>query len=170
MIETSFLDGNKRLWSKSVIENMFKEIEEFQKENSNIAQQKSFTDFMFELQQAHRLFLRHIGDLPLIMSCRVKGNNESHFGGKECADFMHSLRMASEKYIKENENQKSTAKEGSFLYMVLKLRDLAKSDEKYARNFEESAQKNYALLGIDNTLQILHESGYEPVRNNVTNR
>ncbi len=160
IIETSFLNKEKYLWDRRVIKKMFNELESFQKNDFEESKERCFAELMLEFQQAYRLFLRKIGDLPMIMSCRVKGDSDSHFGGLECAELMKSFRFSSEKYLKQSAYSQLSS-EGTIAYMALKIRDKAKEDEKYAWDFEKKLHQDYILLGIDNTLEILKKSGYK---------
>jgi hypothetical protein len=95
----------------------------------------------------------------MIMSCRVKGDSDSHFGGLECAELMKSFRFSSEKYLKESVYS-SDMFEGTIAYMISKIREKAKEDEKYAWNIEKTVYRDYVSLGVDNTLNMLKASGY----------
>ncbi len=159
IIETTFLDTKKHLWDKRVLNKMFKELENFQKENSEESKERCFIMLMLEFQQAYRTFLIAINDLPLIMSCRVKGDNSSHFGGLECAEFMKALRASAEKYLKESAFSFLTS-EGTIVYVISKIKNKAKEDEKIAKELEKDIREDYLSLGVDNTLKALEEAGY----------
>ena len=73
----------------------------------------------------------YIKDLKIIMNCRVKGNTKSHFGGQECAEFADSIQKYCSKYLSFSAPTESFV-EGSIEYLILKLRNKAREDEKYA--------------------------------------
>ena len=160
IIDTSFLDKGKYLWDKKVINKIFSELKDFQNQNFEESKERYFDELILEYDQAYRLFLEKIGDLPMIMSCRVKGDTDSHFGGLECAELMKSFRFSSDKYLKESAYSSVTF-EGSIAYVISKIREKAKQDEKYAWEIEKKVYRDYISLGVDNTLEILKSSGYK---------
>ncbi len=160
IFDISFLDMGKYLWDKRVIKKMFSEFKNFQNLDIEEAKERCFTELMLEFQQAYRIFLRKIGDLPMIMNCRTKGDSDSHFGGLECAEFMKSFRFSAEKYLRES-SYLSVTSEGTIAYAISKIREKAKKDEKYAWDFEKKVHQDYISLGIDNTLEMLKNSGYK---------
>lgn len=160
IIETSFLDKGRYLWDKRVMKKILSELESFQSQEADESKERCFTEFILEIQQAYRLFLRKIDDLPMIMNCRVKGDSDSHFGGLECAELMKSLRFSADKYLRTS-IYLSIASEGTISYVVSKIRDKAKEDEKYAWDIEKKVYQDYTSFGIDNTLDMLRKSGYK---------
>ena len=105
-------------------------------------------------------FLGKIKDLKMIMNCRVKGDTASHFGGQECAEFADSIQKYCSKYLSFSAPTESFV-EGSIEYLILQLRNKAREDEKYAWEVEKKVKESYLSLGVDNTLDILKESGYD---------
>ena len=160
MIETSFMDGGKRLWDKRIIDKILSELKSFQNLNLEESKERCLTELILEFEQAYRVFVSKIKDLPMIMNCRVKGDNDSHFGGIECAELMKSFRFSSEKYLKESAYSASVL-EGTISYMISKIKNKAKEDEKYAWEIEKKIYSDYLSLGVDNTLEMLKSSGYK---------
>ena len=91
------------------------------------------------------------------MNCRTKGNNKSHFGGQQCAKLASKFRQAAEKYLNLSSGN---VNESSIGYIATLIREKARRDEMYARDFETQAANNYLTSGIDTTLDILKESDY----------
>lgn len=159
-MDTSFLDSKKYLWDKAIMKRIFSEFNDFQNSDSEESKERCFTELLIEYDYAYRSFLEKINDLPMIMSCRTKGDTDSHFGGLECAELMKSLRFSSEKYLKESAYS-SDDSAGSVANMVAGVRDKAKKDEKSAWEIERIISRDYVFLGVDNTLEILEKSGYK---------
>ena len=160
IIEISFLDKGRYLWDKRVIKKMFGELEIFQNQDTEESKERCFTELILEFQQAYRLFLRKIGDLPMLMNWRVKGDVDSHFGGLECAELMKSFRFSANKYLRVSAYS-SLVSEGTISYVISKIRDKAKEDEKQARDIEKKIHREYTSLGVDNTIEMLKSSGYK---------
>jgi len=155
IIEGNFLNKGKYLWNKKVVDKMLAELKEFQKSHP----ERFLTEFILELEQANRKFLQSMKDIILIMNCRAKGNDNSHFGGMECAEFMKDIVRACDKYL--NLTAGDNLKEGTIGFIVSQIKFRAKKDEIFAREFEKETRENYISLGKDNSLEIFEKSGYE---------
>lgn len=160
MIETTFLDSNRHLWDKRIANKMFSEFKNFQNLDLEESKERCLIELVLEFEQAYRLFLRKIEDLPMIMNCRVKGDSDSHFGGLECAELMRSFRFSCDKYLKESVYA-SVVLEGTIAYIISRIKEKAKEDEKYAWDIEKKVYRDYLSLGVDNTLEMLKSSGYK---------
>lgn len=154
-IEGNFLKKGKYLWSKNVIDKMFVELKNFQK----FYPERCFIEFVLELEQANKKFLQSIKDIVLIMNCRAKGDDQNHFGGMECAEFMKDIVKACDKYLNFCVNA-DVQKEGTIGFLVYQIRLKAKQDEIFAREFEKETKESYISLGIDKSLEIFEKSGY----------
>lgn len=157
--DSSLKNSTRYLWDKSLIKKIFKTLNNFKNQAYKKTLGRNFTVFLIELKMSYDEFLENIKDLPVIMSCRARGDNDSKFGGEQCAHFANSFCKACEKYLsflsKENSEEKNL---GS---LILSLRDKAKQDEKTAWDFEKETKKEYLITGKDNSLEILKSSGYE---------
>lgn len=159
-LNSSFLKNSTRyLWDKSLIEKIFKTLNDFKDKEDKKTLERNFTVFLIEIKMAYDEFLKNVKDLPMIMSCRARGDNDSKFGGEQCAHFANSFCKACEKYL--SFLSKENSEENSLGNLVLDLRDKAKQDEKTAWDFEEETKKEYLITGKDNSLEILKSSGYE---------
>ena len=158
-LNINFLSKSKNLWNKSMMKDIFKMLRDFRDQKNSESEERCFTEFLLEIEQAYRNFLIEIRNLPLIMNCRVKGDETSHFGGEECAKFMKQIRSSSEKYLNLTE-YKDTVTENSMYNIILKIKEKASSDETNARSIEKEIKENYNSMGIDNTLDFIKKSGY----------
>ncbi len=159
LLDISFLKKGRYLWDKFVVEKMIKMFDDYRNQEDSVASERCFIEFVLELKQAYRNFLIKINDLPLIMNCRAKGDEKSHFGGEECADLMKSFRISAEKYLNETSNKCDTS-EDSMYYVVSQIRKKAAQDEESARKIEQIVKNEYISLGNDNTLNLFKSSGY----------
>lgn len=157
--DSSLKSSNRYLWDKLLIKKIFKALKDFKDEGSEKTQERRFTILLIELKMAYDKFLGSIRDLPMIMSCRARGDNDSKFGGEQCARFANSFCKTCDKYL--NSLNKENFEERSFENLILELRDKAKQDEKAAWDFEKETKKEYLITGKDNSLEILKSSGYE---------
>jgi len=153
----SFLKKGKYIWSKRVVTQLKKILEEIKSSGTAESSERCFVEFILELDSAYKAFLQNVKDLPMIMNCRARGNNKSHFGGQECAELASDFRQAAEKYLNLFSRDVS---EGTVSHIATTIKEKARKDEMYAREFESRAAKDYLASGIDNTLNILKESGY----------
>ncbi len=160
IIEMDFLKKDIRLWDKRFLSEIFKKLQEFNKQEIAESQDRCFVRYLLELEQANRLFLRRVRELPMIMKCRTKIDSGSHFGGQECAEFMKAIRDASDKYLNESEYA-DTSIENSIGDFATKIRNKAKADEKCAREFEQTTKQEYLTWGKDSTLDIFKHAGYD---------
>lgn len=157
--DSSLKNSNRYLWDKILVKKIFKTLNDFKDEGSNAALERRFTILLIELKMAYNEFLENVRDLPMVMNCRARGDNDSKFGGEQCARFAGSFCKACEKYL--NSSKKENFEEKSLESLILELRDKANQDEKTAWNFEKEAKKEYLINGKDNSLEILKSSGYE---------
>ncbi len=163
-LNISFTSSDVHLWNKKFFENILASLKKLNVEMPN---ERSFSEFLLEIEQSYRTFLRKINDLPMIMKCRVKGDDSSHFGGQECADFARSIRDSAEKYLqstnfknRKNDNINNNDTSDNIYNFILNIRNLARSDEKYAKNVETKVYNDYLSLGKDYTLFELKKAGY----------
>ncbi len=172
-ISVSFMRPGVRIWDKEFLEKMIKFLKKYQLLDNEVSNERCFAEFILEVEQAYRVFLEEIKDLPIIMKCRVKGDGDSHFGGQECAEFAKTLRHFSEKYLKStnfkhgyqvvssNFNQNSNVDSFESIYdFISRVRDLARTGEQIAKEIEVKVHQEYVSLGKDHTLDALKEAGY----------
>lgn len=163
-LNINLLSKNKNLWNKSMIKDIFKMFRDFRNQGSSESKERCFVEFLIEIEQAYRNFLIEIRNLPMIMNCRVKGDEKSHFGGEECAKFMKQIRSSSEKYLNLTEHKDSVT-ENSVYNIILKMKEKASSDEMIARRIEKEIKENYNSMGTDDTLNFIKKSGYDLTQN-----
>lgn len=166
LLDVSFLKKGKYLWDKPVMDKMMKMFDDFRNQGGSVASERCFVEFVLELKQAYRNFLIKINDLPLIMNCRAKGDEKSHFGGEECAALMKSFRFSAEKYLNETSNKSDTS-ENSVYYVISQIRKKAARDEESAKKIEQIIKNEYISLGNDNTLNLFRSSGYDIGNNSI---
>lgn len=154
--ELNFLKKGKYLWSKTVVNKMLEELRNFQKAQP----ERCLTEFILEVEQANKKFLQSMKDIVLIMNCRAKGDNKSHFGGMECSKFMKDIVEACDKYLNSSQSI-NVQTEGTIGFVISQIKFQAKKDEIFAREFERETKENYISLGSDNSLEIFKKSGYE---------
>ena len=99
-------------------------------------------------------------ELKLIMNCRTKGDNNSHFGGEECARFMTKVMDACAVYLKTSKFLEGN-REGDLGYVIRGMREKARRDRVYAIDFEKSARTLYLSEGVDKTEEIFKLFGYD---------
>ncbi len=170
----SFLKPGVHLWNKAFLENMIKFLKKYQTSNNEISEERCFTEYLLEIEQAYSAFLKKINDLPIMMKCRVKGDDKAHFGGQECAELVRAMRTSSEKYLMStnfkdnneivNEKEKADSNKEPIIRgiydLASKVRDLARTDENAAKEIEAKVHQEYVSLGKDHTLDALKEAGY----------
>lgn len=159
IIDISILSKGSHLWNKEVMDGILFLIQEFKNRRTEQSHDKAFQKFHLELNMSNSNFIKKIRDLPLIMKCRTKFDNSSHFGGQECAEFMKSVGNICDNYINSSLFASDTS-ESSIPFMVRKIRERATSDEAFAWSFEQKAKKEYMSTGKDITLSIFDGSGY----------
>ena len=178
-LSVSFIKPDMHLWDKLFLENSINSLKNFQSGGDKIANERCFTEFLLEMEQSYRVFLKKINDLPMIMKCRVKGDNKAHFGGQECAELVVSLRASAEKYLKStcfketgtnngNKSPYATAIGGLHIEnghcsvhdFVSIVKNMAKEDEKNAKEIEAKVYQEYVSCGKDYTLVALKKAGY----------
>lgn len=179
VFSVSFIKPGMNTWDKAFLENSISVLKKFQSHGSKISRERCFTEFLLELEQAYRVFLKKINDLPMIMKCRVKGDSETHFGGQECAELATSLRASAEKYLRSTRFKKSSANQNdanphaetlgglhidssncNVYDFALIIKNMAKKDEKKAKEIEAKVYQEYVSYGKDYTLVALKNSGY----------
>lgn len=156
--DSSLKSSTRYLWDKLLIKKILKTLNDFKDEEKT--SKRNFTLFLIELKMAYDEFLGSVKDLPMIMSCRARGDNDSKFGGEQCARFANSFCKACDKYLNSLDG-KEKFEENSPESLILELRNKAKQDEKAAWDFEKETKKEYLITGRDNSLEILESSGYE---------
>lgn len=159
MIDTGFLNKGKYLWYQKVLSGMFKKLEEFKSYEIDEAKEECFEIFLRDMYGAQNIFHVKIKDLPLIMKCRTMGDDKSHFGGQECAEYMKDIRRICETYLKES-NFSDNIEEGSIANVITSIRTKARQDESIAWNIEKDNLKTYEISGKDNSLNIFRSAGY----------
>lgn len=173
-LDTSFIKRSSRVWDKRFLEGIINLLKEYQSFGKEASQERCFTELVLEVEQAYRVFLRKINDLPMMMKCRVKGDDKAHFGGQECGELVRAVRTSTEKYLRstnfqdeikgvqdvKNEGFNSEPVFYSIYELVLKLRDMARADEKVAKEIEAKVYQEYVSLGKDHTLDALKAAGY----------
>lgn len=181
-LSITFIKHGTHLWDKSFLENTISVLKKYQSHGNEISNERCFTEFLLEFEQAYRVFLKKINDLPMMMKCRVKGDNQAHFGGQECAELARSLRTSAERYLKSTYFKKSgsdnniaqshvgnTVDNGPYnarctAYSVYdyisKIKNMAREDEKAAKEIEARVYQEYVSCGKDNTLDMLKQAGY----------
>lgn len=158
-ISEAFFNKGKYIWSRSVVNGLFNALKQIRESDEPESSERCFTIFNLELERAYRDFLQDLKDLPLVISCRAKGDGNSNFGGDTCLKLAHSFVNSAEKYIKESKYSHKSF-EGSAYHIAKVLKEKASCDTAYAQKFESSTAKDYCSLGIDRTLDIFRESGY----------
>ena len=159
-VDTGFLNKGKYLWYQKVIAGMFKKLEEFKSYELKESEEKCFDVFLQDMRKAQNVFLTKINDLPLIMKCRTMCDDDSHFGGQECAEYMEDIRKICEKYLKDSEFSDNIV-EGSIASAIMSIRAKARQDELAAWEIENKNIKAYEISGKDNSLEIFKSAGYD---------
>ena len=159
IFNTDFLKSNYRLWHPYMLDEIFKLLKDFSECNDPEAKEQCLQMLIFEFADARSKFMQEMQDIHLIMKCRTKGDNNSHFGGQECAKFMGAIAAACDKYI-QSTAYASPIIEGSIAEVIDKIRKKARGDRSYANTFELSTKQTYLTYGTDKTLDIFRESGY----------
>ena len=158
-IDIDFLNKGKYLWCRQVIKNMFKAFNEAKKYDSPELSERCFIEFCIEIENANRKFINDIKDLSLISKCRSVGDENSHFGGLECANFMKSVNSSATKYL--NATQYITPDVEQSLYFVISLlKNKSKADGLTALEIEKEIRNKYKSLNIDDTFLFLNNCGY----------
>ncbi|MBR2579178.1 MAG: hypothetical protein IKE41_03490 [Clostridia bacterium] len=121
--------------------------------------ERGFELFDISLSKAVNEFLKDMRDLKLIMNCRVKGDDNAHFGGEECARFMTKIMDACAVYLRTSKFLDGN-REGDLGYVIRGIREKARKDRAHAIDFEKSARTLYLSEGVDKTEEIFRESGY----------
>lgn len=177
-LKISYIKPGMHLWDKVFLENTISSLKKYQSDGNDVSKERCFTEFLLEIEQAYRVFLKKISDLPMIMKCRVKGDNKAHFGGQECAELVRALRASSEKYLKstsfksknENNNTGSSYQNNDFICndhgvcsiytFAANVKNMAREDERKAKETEAKVYQEYVSLGKDHTLDALKQAGY----------
>ena len=160
VIDTTFLSKGKHLWYKIVLDEMFKKLEGFKSHDIEEAKEECFEIFLRDMYNAQNIFRLKIKDLPLIMKCRTMGDDKSHFGGQECAEYMKDIRGLCEIYLKES-NFSDNINEGTIANVITNVKAKARQDEAIAWKIEKENLKNYLASGKDNTLNVFRSAGYD---------
>lgn len=159
LMNTAFIDSESHFWSVGVLSELTEFMNDLKESDGEEVHERSFKLFDISLTKAINEFLRDMKDLELIMNCRAKGDDNSHFGGEECARFMTKIMDACAVYLKNSEFLAGNS-EGELGYVIRGLREKARKDRAYAIDFEKSARRLYLSEGIDKTEEIFKESGY----------
>lgn len=168
IIGRAFMDSSKAFWSVDVLTDFVDFIDGIKEREEPETSERSFELFDVKMCQAINEFLRNMNDLKMIMNCRTKCDDDSHFGGEECARFMSKVVEACSAYIKDSKFLGGN-NEGDLGYAIRKMREKARKDRSYAVEFEKSARTLYTSEGIDKTEEIFKSAGYmngnKPFRN-----
>ena len=121
IFNTDFLKTNYRLWHPYMLDEIFKLLKDFSACNDPEAKEQCLQNIIFEFADARSKFMQEMQDIHLIMKCRTKGDNNSHFGGQECAKFMGYIAAACDKYI-QSTAYASPIIEGSIAEVIDKIR------------------------------------------------
>lgn len=159
LVNTAFINSSSYFWSVEVLCEMTEFLDDLKENDGEEVHERSFELFDISLSKAINEFLRDMKDLKLIMNCRTKGDNSSHFGGEECARFMTKVMDACAVYLKTSKFL-SGNEEGDLGYVIRGMREKARKDRAYAIDFEKSARTLYLSQGVDKTEEIFRESGY----------
>ncbi len=157
--DLTFLVSEKKLWEKKVFEKIEECISIFKERDNPESKEDCFKIFCLDFESAKYNFMNKIRDIQLIMKCRTKADNNSKFGGQQCAEFMQDIQAACNKYL--NTTVYSDNNSGnSQMYVIKSVRDMAKSSEIEAWEFENKARDIYASTGKDITLDIIKQTMY----------
>ena len=160
LVNTTFIDSSNYFWSVEVLSAMTEFLDDLKERDGEEVHERSFKLFDISLRKAVNEFLRDMKELKLIMNCRTKGDNNSHFGGEECARFMTKVMDACAVYLKTSKFLEGN-REGDLGYVIRGMREKARKDRVYAIDFEKSARTLYLSEGVDKTEEIFKLSGYD---------
>lgn len=159
LVNTTFIDSSDYFWSVEVLSAMTEFLDDLKENDGEEVHERSFELFDISLSKAINEFLRDMKELKLIMNCRTKGDDNSHFGGEECARFMTKIMDACAVYLKTSKFLDGN-QEGDLGYVIRGIREKARKDRARAIDFEKSARTLYLSEGVDNTEEIFKRSGY----------
>lgn len=173
-LDVPFMKRSSHVWDKRFLEGIINFLKEYQSFGKEVSHERCFTELLLEIEQAYRIFLRKINDLPMMMKCRVKGDDSAHFGGQECGELVRAIRTSLEKYLRStnfqdeakcvnnvaNGNLNNEPVFYSIYELILKVREMARADEKVAKEIEAKVYQEYVSLGKDHTLDALKAAGY----------
>ena len=159
LVNTTFINSDKYFWSVGILSELAEFMDDLKESDSEEVHERSFEVFDISLTQAINEFLKDMKELKLIMNCRTKGDDNSHFGGEECARFMTKVMDACAVYLKTSKFL-SGNNEGDLGYIIRGIREKARKDRARAVDFEKSARTLYLSEGIDKTEEIFKKSGY----------
>lgn len=160
LVNTTFIDSSNYFWSVEVLSAVTEFLDDLKERDGEEVHERSFKLFDISLRKAVNEFLRDMKELKLIMNCRTKGDNNSHFGGEECARFMTKVMDACAVYLKTSKFLEGN-REGDLGYVIRGMREKARKDRAYAIDFEKSARTLYLSEGVDKTEEIFKLSGYD---------
>lgn len=156
-IDSQFLGTATYLWEKSVLNQVFKILED--QKNPEKTGEECFLELKTELTNSVHAFLEQIRALRLISNCRVKGDNTSKFGGTECAALAKKIRASCEKYMKKTKYK--SEKKGSLFSFISLIRNKAQKDELSAADIEKRLKNNYKESGKDDSILYIQKCGYD---------
>ncbi len=159
LMNTTFIDSPSYFWSVEILTELTEFMDDLKESDCQEVHERSFELFDISLVQAINEFLKNMKELKLIMNCRVKGDDDSHFGGEECARFMTKIMDACTVYLNTSKFL-SGNREGDLGYVIRGIREKARKDRVRAIDFEKSARTLYMAEGVDKTEDIFKESGY----------
>lgn len=159
LLNTTFIESGNYFWSVEVLSELIEFIDDLKESGGEEVYERSFELFDISLNKAINEFLRDMKELKLIMNCRAKGDDNSHFGGEECARFMTKIMDACAVYLKTSKFL-SGNEQGDLGYVIRGIKDKARKDRGYAMDFEKSARTLYMSEGIDKTEEIFKKAGY----------
>lgn len=169
MPDLTFLDSQKKLWEKDILQKIEQCIYVFKENGGDEATEDCFNEFCLNFDSAKYNFINKIRDIRLIMKCRTKADDDSKFGGQQCAEFMHDIQNACNKYLNATIYYESNY-ETSPVNVIRKMRNMAEASERKAWEFEDRARQTYASSGKDITLDIINETIYTEINTNRKNK
>lgn len=159
LVNTTFTGSSSYFWSVDVLSAMTKFMNDLKQNDGEEVHERSFKLFDISLSKAINEFLRDMKEIKLVMNCRTKGDDSSHFGGEECARFMTKIMDACAVYLKTSKFLDGN-QEGELGYIIRGIREKARKDRARAMDFEKSARTLYLSEGIDKTEEIFKDAGY----------
>ena len=158
-IDSDFLEQNGYMWNKQNIEKLLKELNLFKSQQFEETQERCFVEWDFEIRQAIRILLQKLKELPLIVKCRTKGDSTEHFVGMEYSEFLRSLKISCDKYLRATQHKEDAM--GSVSSLASKIRHKALAEEPMSKEIEKTLRNEYLSSGVDNTLNQIAKDGYD---------
>ena len=160
MPDLTFFDiSNKNFWDKEILEKIDACLRAVRESGGHSSEEPCLQTFLMDFASAKNNFIAKTRNIRLIMNCRTKADNNSNFGGQQCAEFMKEIQQACDKYL-NNSIYSDNKDENLPSNIIKKIRNMAQKSETVAWNFENKAKQEYLNTGKDNTLEIFVKSGY----------